>query len=327
MTRDSICSRRNLIVVIVDTLTGVVYGEAHAIVEQEINTVNNSVEYTEYMNIQLLDSPLAAGITLKVDSTCSLDNSCKQDSSPWAEPRPIAVGGSLDGTWTRSWTGIQGYKEFRLSYDLNIHIPRSTGGNVSWGGDEEQADGLYWVRCDNKVSKLAGCIVPDFIPTLVVDKKKHPAARNFIARVQENMSTHPGWEGHGQPLHREEDAEEEKKNRKVICEDGSFKPNPDTPDASCDEYPFARAQESGRQFGVTSGAQCQQYWAEVKVIGGQKYWILFNEGTPPAEAKCGRASIPKDQNMGVGGALGRRTVEWRLLGGDPYWVDAGASDS
>ncbi len=326
VTRNSICSRRNLVILVVDTQNGTIWGEALATVEQQIDTKNTSVEYSEYMNFHLVESDItSSAMTISVNATCSLDNSCRQDSSPWGDPRPITVGGSIDGTWTRSWIGNQGHKEFRLSYDLYIHISGTTGGNTEWGGDEEQADGQYWVRCDNEVGTYAGCVQPDFTPTFVVNEK-YSAARNFIASVQENMATHPGWEGNGQPLHRESDADEEGENRRVICKDGSFKADPDTPDPTCDEYPFARSKESGRQLGVTTGAECQQYWVEARVIGGQEYLILFNVGDPPADAKCGRASMPKSQNTGVGGDLGRKTVQWRLLENDSYWVDAGAGN-
>ncbi|GAA2281308.1 hypothetical protein GCM10010234_18080 [Streptomyces hawaiiensis] len=43
----------------------------------------------------------------------------------------------------------------------------------------------------------------------------------------------------------------------------------------------------------------------------------------PANAECARASMPKNQNEGVGGDLGRFTKAQRLIGGDGYWVDAG----
>ncbi|MFD4413590.1 hypothetical protein [Streptomyces sp. NPDC058476] len=53
-------------------------------------------------------------------------------------------------------------------------------------------------------------------------------------------------------------------------------------------------------------------------------WPGLNQGKmPPANAKCARASMPKVQNEGVGGELGRKTKKWRLLMRNAYWVDAG----
>ncbi|MEU9230310.1 hypothetical protein AB0D40_39010 [Streptomyces massasporeus] len=43
---------------------------------------------------------------------------------------------------------------------------------------------------------------------------------------------------------------------------------------------------------------------------------------PPANAKSARASMPENQNEGVGGDLGRFTKAQRLLGGNEYWADA-----
>ncbi|MEU5833073.1 hypothetical protein ABZ820_05190 [Streptomyces diacarni] len=326
LTRNSICSAHDVIMLVVDTATDIILGKAYGLLEQEIDTKNTSTEFSEYMKFTLVESDVIADlITVRVEATCSLDKSCKQDTEPWGTPRPITVGTSIDGTWTRSWTDNTGNKPFLITYDLVVEIAGSIA-TTGWGGDKEQFDGQFYVRCDNEVSKYAGCVAPDFTPTFEISDEYY-AARAFIGATQENMSTHPGWENHGKPLHRESSAEEEEDNRKVICKDGSFTANPDTPDATCDEYPFARSKESGRNFGVTSGAECQQYWVEAEMIGGQEYLILFNNGDDvPASAKCGRASMPSSHNTGVGGELGRKTVKWRLLENDPYWVDAGASD-
>jgi hypothetical protein len=327
VTRTSICSRRGVVIVLIDTLTGTILGRAYGTVEQEIDTKNSTVEFSEYMKFDLTAADITSSVmTVKVEATCSLDSSCKQDSAPWGAPRQIAVGGSIDGTWTRSWTGNQKNKSFLLGYALTVNIGGSYG-TTEWGEGGEPARGQCVVRCDNQVGKYAGCVVPAFTPTFVVSDK-YKEARQFIGMVQASMATHPGWEGHGQPLHRESDEAVAKKNREVIC-DSTFKPSSSTPPpVQCDEFPFARSKESGRQLGVTSGAVCQQYSVVAQTIDGKQYlsvtWPGLNQGKmPPADAKCARASMPKAQNEGVGGDLGRRTTEWRLLEGDAYWVDAG----
>lgn len=81
-------------------------------------------------------------------------------------------------------------------------------------------------------------------------------------------------------------------------------------------------------MGVTSGASSQQHMVTSQTIEGKQYlsltWPGLNQGKmPAADAKCARASMPKNQNEGAGGDLGRKTVEWRLLEGDAYWVDVG----
>ncbi|MET9445386.1 hypothetical protein [Streptomyces sp. NPDC006610] len=324
--RTSICSRRGVVIIQMDIVTGVIYGKSYGILEQEIDTQNAIPQFFEYMKFDLTSADITSSVmTVKVESTCSLDTSCKQNSA-WDTHRPIVVGGSLDGSITRNWTGTTGRKSFLIEYSLSVNIG-GTHGSTSWGGHGEQSAGDYTVRCDAEVSAYAGCVVPAFTPTFVVDPK-YKEARMFIGMVQSSMATHPGWEGHGQPLHREADEAEARKNRDVIC-DSTFVPHSSTPPpVQCDEYPFAKSKESGRQLGVTSGAQCQQYMVTSQTIEGKVYlnliWPGLKQGQmPPPNAKCARASMPKVQNEGVGGDLGRKTTEWRLLGGDAYWVDAG----
>ncbi|MFF1702358.1 hypothetical protein [Streptomyces sp. NPDC058252] len=330
MTRYSICSIRGVVIVLMDTTTGMIFGKAYGTVEQEIDTQNAIPEFFQYMNFSLTSADVGtSGMTVQVDSTCSLDSSCKETSGPWTTPRPITVGGSIDGGITRSWTGAQtqgAEKAFLISYELTVNVG-GLSGSTSWGGDGEPGDGQYWVRCDFKVSARAGCVASAFAPTFEVSKQ-YSEARQYIGMVQASMSTHPGWEGRGQPLHRESNEAEATKNRNVVC-DNTFTANRSTPPpAQCDEWPFAKSKESGRQLGVRSGTECQQYFVGSETIDGKVHlylsWPGMNQGKmPPAAAKCARASMPKDQNEGVGGDLGRFTTEQRLLGKDPYWVNAG----
>ncbi|MFE2584898.1 hypothetical protein [Streptomyces sp. NPDC059378] len=311
-----------------DTRTGVVFGSAYGTIEQEIDTQNAIPQFFEYMNFSLTASDITSDqMTVSVEATCSLNASCQQNSGPWSAPRPITVGGSIDGTFTRTWPVIAGTaKSFLIDYDLVIEIGGATG-TTAWGGDGEVGDGQYLVRCDNQVGAYSGCIMPAFTPTFTVSTD-YPQARSYIGMVQASMSTHPGWEGHGQPLHRESNDKVAGKNRDVIC-DSTWTADPSTPaPAQCDEFPFAKSKESGAQLGVTSGAQCQQYFVLSDTVNGNVHVYLTWPGAyqgvkPPANAKCARASMPKVQNEGVGGDLGRKTTEWRLLENDPYWVESG----
>ncbi|MFD5315006.1 hypothetical protein [Streptomyces ardesiacus] len=322
--RTSICSKHGVVIIVKDTTTGMIYGKAYGTIQQEIDTQNANAEFIEYMSFNLTSSDVTSSVmTVQVDSTCSLDTSCKDSASAWGTPRPITVGGSLDGTMTRRWTGAKGRKSFLIDYTLKVKIGGGSG-YAEWGGDGQPGDGQYLVRCDNEVTALIGCVVPSYTPTFVVDDK-YSEAKQFIGMVQASTNLHPGWEGKGQPLHREADPAEVNKNRAVIC-DSTFKPASSTPNPQCDEFPFARSKESGRRLGVLSGGECQQYSVlRDSITGGLRlYWPGLNQGQMPnPNAKCGRASMPKVQNEGVGGDLGRKTAKWRLLDGDAYWVDAG----
>ncbi|MFF7987918.1 hypothetical protein ACFZDK_54415 [Streptomyces sp. NPDC007901] len=311
-----------------DTTTGMIFGKAYGVVQQEIDPSNSSTEFTEYMNFHLSSADITSdAMTVQVDSECSFGASwCKADTQPWGTPRPIAVGQSIDGTWTRSWTNDTKNAEFMMTYELTVNIGGSSG-TTRWGGDNEPGDGQYDVRCDNEIGTYAGCVIKNYTPTFVIDTK-YNLARQFIGMAQASMSSHPGWEGHGEPLRREADATIEQKNRGIIC-DKTFTADPSTPKpAQCDEYPFAKSKNSGAQQGVTSGSQCQQYMVVSQTIEGQQYlsltWPGYNQGKmPPATAKCARASMTKVDNEGVGGDLGRAAVKFRLINNDPYWVDAG----
>ncbi|SCE08202.1 hypothetical protein GA0115250_13634 [Streptomyces sp. BvitLS-983] len=326
-TRTELCSVRTAHLLVLEVPTGRVLGNAYGVIEQEIETQNGKPEFFEYLNFTLVDTDMAtAGMTVSLTPVCSLDTSCKQSVDPWDKPRPVVEGRSVDGTISRLWTGDQGNKSFLLSYKMHVTIPAGSG-TWDWGVDGGPGDGQYLVRCDNEVGATKGCIVPAFRPTFEVDRK-YKEARQFIGMVQASMSSHPGWEGHGEPLHRESVQSEVDKNRAIVC-DSTFSKWPSTPDpAQCDEFPFARTKESGRRMGVTSGASCQQYFVTSQTIEGQVYlsllWYGYTNGEmPPADAKCARASMPKNQNEGVGGDLGRKTIQWRLLENDAYWVDAG----
>ncbi|MER7350443.1 hypothetical protein ABT390_34110 [Streptomyces aurantiacus] len=326
VTRTSICSRRSMTILLVDTITGKTWGKARGYTEQEIDTQTNSVEFDEHFKFHLTDSDITSSVmTVKAEAICSLDDSCKQ-RGPWADkPQPITVGQSVEGHWSRSWNGTKGRKTFLLQYDIIVNIG-SGFGNLSWGGHLEPGGGTFKVRCDNSVNRFAGCVVPSFTPTLVVPKK-HKEARAFIAVAQASMSTHPGLKGAGKPLHREGSLKESEKNRAVIC-DSTYKAASNTPNPTCDEFPFAKSKESGRRLGVKSGKECQWYWVAEDTVNGKKNSLLMWDGLfeakLPPSAKCARASMPSIQNKGVGGALGNLTKEERLLNNDPYWVDAGA---
>ncbi|MEW1671590.1 hypothetical protein ACFU6O_12090 [Streptomyces albidoflavus] len=322
-TRTELCSVRTAHLIVLELRTGRILGNAWGVIEQEIETQNGKPEFFEYLNFTLVDTDMAtAAMTVSLTPVCSLDTSCKQSVDPWDKPRPVVEGRPVDGTISRLWTGNQGNKSFLLSYKMHVTIPAGSG-TWDWGVDGGPGDGQYLVRCDNEVGATSGCVVPAFTPTFVVGEQ-YKQARAWIGLTQATMSSHPGWEGYGDPLHREGSEDEMNKNRAVIC-DSSFKPSDNTPNATCDEFPFARTKESGRRLGVTTGASCQQYTVVNQTVNGQDYLSLTWWGypRPPIDAKCARASMPANQNSGVGGDLGRKTIQWRLLDNDPYWVDAG----
>jgi hypothetical protein len=325
VTRTSICENQLLHAVLIVTQTGAPLGDAYYTVKQEINTKTTDTHFNEdfFLRVQAVSGALIAGFTVEIDAECVASSACEQGLGPWTGPAPMTLLSTKEGTWQRSWKKTTGRDTLMLGYKLTTKFGASKA-DLEWGANESRA---WEVRCDNEVDKFAGCVVPQYTPTFVV-KSKYSEARQFIGMVQASMSTHPGWEGKGQPLTREANEKVANKNRDIIC-DSTFKPHPSTPKPTqCDEFPFAKSKQSGAQQGVTSGKVCQQYNVVAQTLEGKEYlsltWPGLNQGKmPPANAKCARASMPKNQNEGVGGDLGRFTKAQRLVGGDGYWVDAG----
>ncbi|MEU3491225.1 hypothetical protein [Streptomyces massasporeus] len=325
VTRTSICENQLLHAVLTVKQTGQPLGDAYFTIKQEVNTKTTDTHFNEdfFLRVQAVSGALVAGFTVEIEGQCVASSACEEGVGPWTGPAPVTLLSEKEGTWQRSWKNTTGNDTMMLGYKLTTRYGTEEADH-EWGANESRA---WEVRCDNEVDKFAGCVVPQYIPTFEV-KSKYSEARQFIGMVQASMSSHPGWEGKGQPLTRESDDKVAQKNRDIVC-DSTFKPSPSTPKPTqCDEFPFAKSKQSGAQQGVTSGKVCQQYTVVASTLEGKQYlsltWPGLKEGKmPPANAKCARASMPKNQNEGVGGDLGRFTKAQRLLGGNGYWVDAG----
>ncbi|MCG7210149.1 NucA/NucB deoxyribonuclease domain-containing protein [Streptomyces arenae] len=323
VTRTSICEGQVVDMKLIDTENGELLGEAFLTVKQQVDTKNTDVSFSEdfFLRVQGVTGALISGFNVAVKAECV--SACQQGPGPWTGPAPVSLLSEKEGTWQRNWTKNTLHDSLMLEYTLTATYANAKG-SYTWGVNQSAG---WEVRCDNEVGALPGCVVPSFTPTLEIPTK-YSEARQFIGMTQASMNSHPGWEGKGQPLHREANETVARKNREKVC-DSTFTANESTPKpVQCDEFPFAKSKESGAQQGVTSGKVCQQYSVVSQTIDGKQYlsltWPGLNQGKmPPANALCARASMPKDQNEGVGGELGRKTKQWRLIGGDAYWVDAG----
>ena len=181
------------------------------------------------------------------------------------------------------------------------------------------------IRCDNEFSgKLPGCVFPEFTPSFAVNTQEHPAAAALYWTLMQKLPSHPGSKQHKKPLHRLKSKTAQKDNRDAMCRlaIAKFVKHPDTDTASCDEYPFAASRESGGQMpGITSGAQCAQFYAVDEPTTGWNLYIDDREGVPTWTEVCGRGNIPLSQNTEEGGALGRWSPKVRLADNDAYYVE------
>ncbi|MEV5583900.1 DUF4185 domain-containing protein [Streptomyces parvus] len=331
LTRTSLCSTRDWMLVIVDTINGMIMGTATGEVKQVISTDVAQTTFDEYFALRV-DSAgglAATGMTAKVESKCSPATQCSQGGGPWEGYHPVFLKTPIDGTWQRSWTGNTGYKNLMMTYEIFILFPSGMSGSTSWSDA-----GRWTVRCDNMITKYAGCVVSDFTTTFTIPANR-PAARDYISRVQASLPSHVGWEGKGQPLHREDDPKTQHDNREKVCDSTWVKEDrfggqtyPHAKSIECDEWPFAATKESGGQLGIESGEECQQWTVWPAGAGGwnSREFVAPAYSTPHGTASCARASMPRADNGGVGGSLSAFYQNQRVLGAERFWVDSGASD-
>lgn len=329
VTRTSICEHQLIHAVLINTQTGEPLGDAYLTVKQEVNTrdVDGSpmnVYFDEYfyMRVQAVSGALVAGFNVAIDADCAPTSACQQGPGPWTGPAPVTLLSEKDGTWLRSWKNTTLHDTLALGYTITASLGTERA-RYSWGVNESNA---WQVRCDNEITKYAGCVVPAFIPTFVTDYAKYPAGSDYVNSAMQYIKTHPGREGDGQPLHREANDTVATKNRNRVC-DSSFKPEDffnKKYEIQCDEYPFARTKESGGQLGITSGSQCKQFSATpgFKDQEPRQNWTTQALGVPHGPANCARASMIKPDNEGIGGDLGRFYTKNRMIDNDPFWVKA-----
>ncbi|MFL9659562.1 hypothetical protein ACJ7VE_38380 [Streptomyces sp. PB17] len=334
VTRVSICQKKVFVVTLIDTNTGEPLGTAYLTTAQEINTrevdgkplpLPGSFHEDLWMQVQAASGVLAAGFTVEIDSDCAPTSQCDQSEGPWTGPQPVTVLSVLEGTWNRVWKEPVGNATMSLEYTITIGAAGKKA-STSWGVSESNA---WEVRCDKQVGVAIGCIVPAFIPTYAVNYEKYPAASDYIADAQAYIKTHPGRmnsDGTGNPLHREASALWAEANRQRVCDSRTFRAEDffnGKYQIQCDEYPFARSKESGGRLGIRTGAECAQFaafpgYADAEPRRNHTMFSRYANGP----ANCARASMPKADNEGVGGDLGRFFVSQRVLDYDPYWVDA-----
>lgn len=220
-------------------------------------------------------------------------------------------------TDTFNWNTVAGGQAtLGFTWDTSWSAPgSSTTADNSW------RDQAYNIRCDNQVGGNTGCIFPAVAPTLNLNTDKYPAAAAYYWVMQEMLASHPGSKKYNKPLHRLADDSRANTNRSIIC-DNTFNPPSTAIGQSCDEYPFAKSQESGGMT-LSSGNACVQMYATKNPDGTYTLNLDPNYPYPTWQEICGRAAITTSQNTAAGGALGRFTTSMRLLDNDAYFVHTG----
>ncbi|ROP56041.1 hypothetical protein [Streptomyces sp. PanSC9] len=249
---------------------------------------------------------------------------------------PYAMTAKVQTIWNST-----GKEQFDLGWSLlgsvdagDVHAQTSLGTS----GDVRVRE--LAPRCDDIAggSIRTGCVFPYFKPTWTVDTNLYPAAGAYYWLMQEKLPSHPGsrkWDslvtylGPGNNADPDGGDWTNDDSRGIVCPTGAngFKPNPATPSGSCDEYaPASTYQSGGMPKGpnqVASGKDCAQLYTK-PLTGGT--WGLLAENRdgyagPKWNERCGRASVPTDQNTGAFRDLGIKFVpQMRLLDKDGFFI-------
>ncbi|MCQ9178169.1 hypothetical protein KMT30_03765 [Streptomyces sp. IBSBF 2953] len=244
---------------------------------------------------------------------------------------------AMTATLQTIWNGT-GKEQFDLGWILsgsvdagNAHAQTSLGSS----GDIRVRE--LAPRCDDIAGGniKTGCVFPFFKPTWTVDTNLYPAAGAYYWLMQEKLPSHPGsrkWDslvtylGPGNKAGPDESDWTNVKSRSKVCP-SSWAPNSATPNGSCDEFaPASTYQSGGMPKGpnqVNSGNDCAQLYTK-PMTGGT--WGLLAENRdgytgPKWNEKCGRASVPLDQNESAFRDLGLQLVpQMRLLDKDGFFI-------
>jgi hypothetical protein len=126
---------------------------------------------------------------------------------------------------------------------------------------------LLFYRCDEVISRVPGCVFPEYIPVMTSMRGLPGIAAN-IRRVQ-GRGRHYGRIGDKHPLHRNANEAQQTRNRNAVCSRRVVGPPP-RPGVSCDEYPFASTKEGGTAVPKSSrGTE----WVPVKEQNSQRGFI------------------------------------------------------
>ncbi|MGW7257832.1 hypothetical protein [Streptomyces sp. NPDC054834] len=235
------------------------------------------------------------------------------------------------------WNGT-GKEQFDLGWSLlgsvdagDAHAQTSLGSS----GDVHVRE--LAPRCDDIAGGniKTGCVFPYFKPTWTVDTNLYPAAGGYYWLMQQKLPSHPGspqldslvtYLGPGNNRDPNGGDWTAKKSRTKVCPT-SWTPNSATPSGSCDEYaPASTYQSGGMPKGpnqVDNGDKCAQLYTR-PMTGGT--WGLFAENRngytgPKWDEKCGRASVPEEQNEAAFRDLGIKFVpQMRLLDEDGFFI-------
>jgi hypothetical protein len=198
---------------------------------------------------------------------------------------------------------------------LQVRCDDALSSDTIEGSDD--GDSLVRPAVIDPVDGPAGCVYASSIPTLAFSLATYRGSAALILWTQQYMTTKWGAASSSSPMHRYAGRARQRANRRVICEDSSWATTATVTDDSCDEFPFAASMESGALHGYT-GAQCAEITPVQNATTGS--WSVQHNKTITYAEGCVRAHVTRGDNTNLGGQLGRYTTSYRVLDGDPYYV-------
>ncbi|MEU2608909.1 NucA/NucB deoxyribonuclease domain-containing protein [Streptomyces albus] len=297
-------------------------GAATFAVAQQLDLDRLSLTWKETDQVKMIAREGTLPANLSISWTTECKSACAPNSTKVWEEQPVSLGQNLEKTYSVTNQPSQKYDFIDHTYKLDIHaagtIPLTEP--ITWSGSR--------FRCDSKqaLGNTSGCVVAWFTPTLSVSRAKFGSSADMIAWAQKNLSGHWGLKGTGKPLSRLQNAQQQKDNRRRVCET-AWTPDQTVAEVTCDEFPFASSYESGALNGIQNGSEC----AQVKAVQKDSTGVLATDwptvttiGTVTGKEVCVRGHIPSSLNTGVGSYYVKLIREARLADKDEFWVQVTA---
>ncbi|WP_441247843.1 NucA/NucB deoxyribonuclease domain-containing protein [Kitasatospora sp. McL0602] len=305
--RHAYCVRHNIIYALIDP-KGDVIGTAPLTVTAASEPSPTSTQWQESISVYAgAFSETIPSLQLSLASDCT---QCTAGPPAWGGGSIELVQDGEDHTGTLSYDstvrggGMQqrtqiAYRSQTLSTDADPVIAQGT-----WAGPS--------LRCDGQVGGNPGCIVTEDLAKVTISKAAYGAAAVAYEWAQKNLSDNNSMGTEKRPLTRDADDKRADSRRYYSCDAPPmpFVKDPTVQDDSCDEFPFAKTRQGG-----TLGSLCTEITP--RNVGG--VWSVQVVRDEPV-APCIRAHVPKGENTGAGGKLGRDVQSERILDGEAYQV-------
>ncbi|ANZ13894.1 hypothetical protein SNOUR_02870 [Streptomyces noursei ATCC 11455] len=272
---------------------------------------SSSGKWTENIAVKATEmTGNAKTVSMDLSATCS--GLCTVDAPAWGgAPVELALGDEKTGNLSFTSTVTKGnYSFISPTYTSFGEILDAGGGPanpVTWNGHD--------LRCDAQVGSTPGCVVMGHMANVTIRESAYGAAAIAYGWAQSNLKG-GNFGTKTKPLQRNaggKKAAAQKRRQSCTAAPDPFKKDPSVPDDSCEEFPFASSVQGG-----TNGSECTEIIP--RKTGGVWHVDVVRASPHGDFSPCIRAHVPKPENTGAGGELGRAVVADRILEMEWYEV-------